>query len=269
MICFPNAKINIGLNITDKRKDGFHNLESVFYPIQWRDALEAIPASQITFETSGMKIPGNPKNNLIIKAFDLIKPFAKKDSNAAIHLHKAIPMGAGLGGGSADGAFALKLFNDLLECDLSTKQLQQMAAVLGSDCPFFIENKPVFCFDRGIKFQETELDLSAYYVVCINPGIHISTAEAYSSIIPQKTETSVLELINRPIETWKNYIKNDFERPLSVKYPLIEELVKALYNHNAIYAAMTGSGSTVYGIFSKETRLKNQFPDFTVWEGKL
>ncbi|WP_304232824.1 4-(cytidine 5'-diphospho)-2-C-methyl-D-erythritol kinase [Jiulongibacter sediminis] len=269
MICFPNAKINIGLNITEKRSDGFHNLESVFYPVKWRDALEAIPAERLIFDTTGLDIPGKPENNLILKAFDLIKPFVKKESNVHIHLHKVIPMGAGLGGGSADGAFALKLFNELLECDLSILQLQQMAATLGSDCPFFIENKPVFCFDRGIEFKTIELDLTGYTIVCINPGIHISTAEAYGSITPSKPNEPVITLIEEPIEKWKGLIKNDFEEPLSKKYPLIAELVNRLYQKGAIYAAMTGSGSTVYGIFKEEPDLKNQFSEYAVWKGEL
>ena len=269
MICFPNAKINIGLNITEKRPDGFHNLESVFYPVKWCDALEAVPANRFAFNSTGLEIPGKAENNLILKAFELLKPLAENKTDVHIHLHKVIPMGAGLGGGSADGAFALKLFNDLWNCRQNTSQLQEMAAKLGSDCPFFIENKPVFCYDRGIKFKTIELDLAGYHIVCINPGIHIGTAEAYGSITPSKPKESVINLIKEPVETWKGLITNDFEAPLSKKYPLIGELVKTLYQKGALYAAMTGSGSTVYGIYKEELNLKNQFPQYTVWEGKL
>ncbi len=269
MLVFPNAKINIGLNITEKRTDGFHNIESVFYPIGWKDALEVIPSDKLDFQSTGLAIPGNADSNLIIKAFHLIKSLLNADQFAKIHLHKIIPMGAGLGGGSADGAFALKLFNETFQLSLSDNKLEEMAAELGSDCPFFIENKPVFCYDRGIKFQEIDLDLSSFFICLVNPEIHISTAEAYASISPQSPELSLKKLIKLPINEWQNQIVNDFEKPLSLKYPVLKEIKENLYNSGAIYASMTGSGSTVYGIFEKETHLKNLFPDYIVWEGKL
>ncbi|MCL4128145.1 UNVERIFIED_CONTAM: hypothetical protein GTU68_049950, partial [Idotea baltica] len=241
MISFPNAKINIGLNITHKREDGFHNIESVFYPIAWKDALEACKATSFAFNASGLEIPGDTKNNLIVKAYKLLEKLIPKGENVKIHLHKVIPMGAGLGGGSADGAFALKLLNEIFKLDLGEEQLENMAGQLGSDCPFFIKNKPVFCYDRGIKFKEINLDLSAYQVCVINPNIHISTAEAYGAITPKPSKVDLLNAIKSPVKDWPELITNDFEKPLSKKYPKIQEIKNELYKQGALYASMTGS----------------------------
>lgn len=269
MISFPNAKINIGLNILNKREDGFHNIESVFYPIAWNDALEACKADNFTFNSSGLAIPGETKNNLIIKAYKLLEHLLPKGESAKIHLHKVIPMGAGLGGGSADGAFALKLLKELFKLNLSDEQLENMAAKLGSDCPFFIKNKPVFCYDRGVKFKEIDLDLSSYKVCVINPNIHISTAEAYGAITPSFPKKQLMDSIKSPITAWKGLISNDFEAPLVKKYPKIGALKEQLYNLGATYAAMTGSGSTVYGIFDKEIVTEKYFNGLTTWQGQM
>ena len=185
MITFPNAKINIGLFVTEKRQDGFHNLESIFYPIQWNDVLEAIPSDAFEFNTSGLAIDGDSDSNLCVKAYQLLKNDFDIPPIKA-HLHKVIPMGAGLGGGSSDGAFMLKLINDLFELNLSTKQLQNYARQLGSDCAFFIENKPVFAFNKGDEFKEVDLDLKDNKLLCIYPNAHVTTAEAYGGIKPQK-----------------------------------------------------------------------------------
>jgi 4-diphosphocytidyl-2-C-methyl-D-erythritol kinase len=270
MLTFPNAKINIGLNIVERRSDGFHNIESVFYPIQWRDGLEMVKADSFDFRTTGLPISGKPESNLIIKALELIK--AKTDVavfKSIVHLHKVIPMGAGMGGGSADGASALTLANDLFELKLSKEDLQELARKLGSDCAFFIENKPAFCYDKGDQFMETTLDLSGKYIVVVNPNIHISTAEAYADVQPRKWETGMKRAILRPMEEWKDLVKNDFENSLSGKYPAIPKIKNDLYEMGATYASMTGSGSTVYGIFDKKPDLQNSFPEFTVWEGGL
>jgi 4-diphosphocytidyl-2-C-methyl-D-erythritol kinase len=269
MICFPNAKINIGLNIVEKRNDCFHNIESVFYPVNWKDALEVIDNKSFKLETSGLEIEGNATNNLVYKAFELLKPFIYEDSKPHFHLHKVIPMGAGLGGGSADGAFALKLLNDFYRLELNNDKLESLAAQLGSDCPFFIENKPVFSYDRGIKFKTIDLDLSLYYIVLVNPNIHIGTAEAYGLISPKKPSVSLIESIKSPIENWKDTIVNDFEAPLMLKYPKMASIKKELYQKGALYASMTGSGSTLYGIFKEEVNNNLSFANCTVWQGKL
>lgn len=270
MLIFPNAKINIGLNIVERRSDGFHNIESVFYPIQWQDGLEMVKAKTFDFRTTGLPIPGKSESNLIIKALELLREKTGEDVfKSIVHLHKIIPMGAGMGGGSADGAFALKLANGLFELNLSDEDLQELARKLGSDCAFFIENKPMFCFDKGDQFMETTLDLSGKYIVVVNPDIHISTAEAYAGVQPRKWETGLKRAILQPIEDWKELIKNDFEDSLLGKYPVIQEIKNQLYDLGAAYASMTGSGSTVYGIFNTKTDLKNVFAEFTVWEGEL
>jgi 4-diphosphocytidyl-2-C-methyl-D-erythritol kinase len=285
MLTFPNAKINIGLNIIEKRSDGFHNIESVFYPVGWCDVLEMIHLTpspspygegSFIFESTGLPIPGNQANNLIIKAFNLIIEYRKQNKKKhstfyTLHsaLHKNIPMGAGLGGGSADGAFALKMLNEILELNLSVSELQNLARKLGSDCAFFIENHPVFCHQKGDEFEDFDLDLKGKFIVLVNPDIHISTAEAYSGVIPRKPEISLKEALKQPISDWKKTIKNDFEEKLLIKYPTIARLKESLYQHGAIYASMTGSGSTVYGIFENEIDLKNDFPNFAMWQGYL
>ena len=271
MLTFPNAKINIGLNIIEKRADGFHNLESIFYPVGWKDALEIVPAQDFSFGSTGLKIPGNTDNNLIIRAYHLLKSEIdqKNEISIKVHLHKIIPMGAGLGGGSADGAFALKMFNQIFELGLSNEVLANYARKLGSDCAFFIENKPVFCYEKGDKFEEIALDLRGRYIVLVNPEIHISTAEAYSGVKPAKPKIGVKEAIKQPIAEWKNLIVNDFELHLLPKYPVLATIKNALYELGADYASMTGSGSTVYGIFEKPIHGKETFKDFMVWEGQL
>ena len=273
MLTFPNAKINIGLNIIEKRADGFHNIESVFYPVEWCDVLEIVVSDQneVKFQSSGLEIPGNENANLCLKAWNLLKKdhFSSISQLPIIHLHKVIPMGAGLGGGSADGAFTLKMLNEIYDLKLSNDELKNYARQLGSDCAFFIENRPVFCYDKGDQFEDFSLNLREKYVVLVNPAIHISTAEAYSGVSPKKPEISLQEALKQPISTWKENIKNDFEEKLLLKYPTIAEVKETLYQSGAIYASMTGSGSTIYGIFEKEIDLKNTFPDFAMWQGNL
>ncbi|RFS15134.1 4-(cytidine 5'-diphospho)-2-C-methyl-D-erythritol kinase [Emticicia sp. C21] len=271
MLTFPNAKINIGLNIVEKRPDGFHNIESVFYPVNWCDALEIVPAQQFQFQSSGLPIPGDESNNLCIKAYHLLRNSHPKMANKAahFHLHKVIPMGAGLGGGSSDGAFALKILNQIFDLGLSTVDLQNYARQLGSDCAFFIENRPVFCFNKGDEFEEFSLNLKGKYIVLINPAIHISTAEAYGGVKPKKAEVSLKEALKLPLNKWDGLVKNDFEENLLWKYPTIADIKKILYKQGALYASMTGSGSTLYGIFEAEKDINTQFPDFALWQGYL
>lgn len=251
MIVFPNAKINIGLQIIEKRKDGFHNIESIFYPVfDVFDVLEVIENETLSFTSSGINIPGNPNSNLCVKAFHLLKkdfniPFVK------IHLHKVIPIGAGLGGGSADAAFLLKALNTLFQLNLNTAQLINYARKLGSDCAFFIENKPVYAFHKGDEFEAIDLDLSSFQIKIKHPAIHISTATAYGGIVPAPSKINGKEAIKKPMNEWKNWLFNDFEKTVFPQHPAIEKLKNEMYNQGAIYAAMTGSGSAVFGIFEK------------------
>jgi 4-diphosphocytidyl-2-C-methyl-D-erythritol kinase len=250
MINFPNAKINIGLNITERRPDDYHNLETIFYPVNIKDALEVIEAPELSFESSGLDIPGRGEDNLCIKGYHLLK----KDFDippVKIHLHKNIPIGAGLGGGSADAAFFIRLMNDKFNLDLSIDQQLNYARKLGADCAFFIENKPVFAFEKGDEFETIKLDLSGYSIVLVMPDVHISTSEAYSGVKPAMVKQSLLELILEPISQWKNHIKNDFEANIFKNHLEIRGVKAALYQAGAIYASMSGSGASVFGIFNK------------------
>jgi len=260
MISFPNAKINIGLNITEKRTDGFHNLETVFFPIGWSDALEIAKSDQLQFSTSGIPISGSPESNLVMKAYSLLRndfdlPALK------IHLHKQIPFGAGLGGGSADGAFMLQMLNKTFHLNLSTEQLLEYAAVLGSDCPFFILNKPVFATGRGEVMHEINLNVKGLYLLLVKPPVEVSTAEAFQYVVPQKPTASISELINLPVQDWKNNLMNQFESSVFPQYPEISNIKRQLYEFGAVYASMSGSGSCVFGFFNElPESLGNLFP---------
>lgn len=257
MLIFPNCKINLGLHILAKREDGFHNLETVFYPVAWKDALELISAANnttdIEFTATGLTVDGNAADNLCVKAYHLLKKDFPQLPAVKIHLHKTIPMGAGLGGGSADAAFLLKLLNQKFQLNLSTPKLLNYALQLGSDCPFFIINKPCFATGRGEVLEEIKVDLSEYKIVLINPGIHVNTGWAFSNITPALPKKSVKEIVQQPIETWKDELKNDFEVPVFAAHPQIKEIKESLYQQGAMYAAMSGSGSTVFGIFEPNT----------------
>jgi 4-diphosphocytidyl-2-C-methyl-D-erythritol kinase len=255
MIAFPNAKINLGLNILRKRADGYHDIESCFYPIPWKDALEIIPSDALEFSSEGLEIPGDWKNNLCIRAYELLK-HDFQIGPVKIILLKKIPMGAGLGGGSADGAFMLSLLNDHFQLNLSKEQLETYALQLGSDCPFFIANRPVIAKGRGEQLEPVELDLKGYWLVIKNPGTHISTKEAYEGINPKQPMDSVRDILLKPIEEWRDCLQNDFEKPIFHKYPELQRLKEELYEEGALYASMTGSGSTVYGIFGEPVELE-------------
>ncbi|MFI5164528.1 MAG: 4-(cytidine 5'-diphospho)-2-C-methyl-D-erythritol kinase [Bacteroidia bacterium] len=292
MVCFPNAKINIGLNIVRKRDDGFHDIESVMYPLQGiiYDALEVIQSSEFKVQSSGIKIPGNENENLCVKAYHLIKKDYPQIPTIEIHLHKAIPIGAGLGGGSADAAFFIRLLNDTFELGLAWGEMHHYAKQLGSDCSFFITNKPVFAEGKGDEMESLNFSLSDYHIALIYPNIHINTAQAYSMVKPRileqsnnrtgehsnvlnsnvrMFECSLPELIKLPIEQWKNKIVNDFEDSVFPQFPELKKIKEKLYSLGAVYASMSGSGSAVYGIFKKETKLKKKFSEYQIWEGKF
>jgi 4-diphosphocytidyl-2-C-methyl-D-erythritol kinase len=268
MVAFANAKINIGLQITEKRPDGFHNIASCFYPVGWADVVETIPAAEFSFSSSGIDIPGDPAKNLCVKAYELLKSDFELPP-VAMHLLKIIPIGAGMGGGSSDAAFVLKLLNDTFKLSLSTAALQNYARRLGSDCAFFIENQPQFCFEKGDQFEDISLSLKGKGIVLVYPNLHISTAEAYAGVVPQKPEVDLREALQRPIEEWRHWVKNDFENGLFQKYPVLPQIKDQMYQQGALYASMTGSGSTVFGIFEEVTDLQNIFNPYTVWKGEL
>lgn len=254
MIVFPNCKINLGLHILSKRKDGFHDIETVFYPLKFTDVLEVVSGSQngssVEFTATGLRVDGNAEDNLCIKAWALLKKDFPQLPVVKIHLHKAIPMGAGLGGGSSDAAFMLKLLNDKFKLNISTDQLINYALQVGSDCPFFIYNTPCFATGRGEILEELALDLSPYSIVLVNPRIHINTGWAFSQIRPAPPKKSIREIIQQPVTNWRAELKNDFEEVVFTAHPEVREIKEALYQQGAIYAAMSGSGSTVFGIFN-------------------
>jgi 4-diphosphocytidyl-2-C-methyl-D-erythritol kinase len=257
MLTFPNAKINIGLFITAKRKDGYHDLETIFYPVQVKDALEIVdsPGANTSIHLSGLPVAGDQQNNLVWKAYTLLqRDFPQRVGPLSIHLHKVIPMGAGLGGGSADGAFMLKMLNDRFNLGMDLNELEQYALELGSDCPFFIRNKAAFASGRGEQLEETALDLSDYSIQLIYPDIHISTALAFSGITPAPASYSLRNISSLPLDKWKDHIRNDFEVSLFPEYPVLQKMKEQLYVGGALYASLSGTGSTVYGIFKKGER---------------
>lgn len=263
MLVFPNCKINLGLHVVKKRRDGYHDLETIFYPLPFYDALELIPhqpeqtegfvkiplsGTAIYFAASGLEIPGDPEDNIVIRACRLmlqnrnVPPFQ-------IHLYKKIPTGAGLGGGSANGAFMLNLLNEVFQLNNSTKDLLTFANELGSDCPFFILNKPVLAKGRGEIMESMHVDLSGYSLLLIYPGIHIPTATAFSDIQPATPLESLTKVMESPVDEWKKRLINDFEKNVFAHYPQLGNLKELLYQHGAAYVSMTGSGSSLYGLF--------------------
>ena len=253
MITFPNAKINLGLNIIEKRPDGYHNLETIFYPINLQDALEVTRREnndkEYTLHISGSPLEGEPEDNLVVKAYKLLKKDYPGLLPVDIHMYKHIPAGAGLGGGSSDAACMIKLLNDKFSLGLSTERMEEYAVKLGADCSFFIRNKPVFATGIGNLFEPVELSLKGYHIILIKPDIFVSTRDAFAEIKPVRPAVSLKEIVKQPMETWKNSMKNDFEDSVFKKFPEITAIKDELYDLGAVYAAMSGSGSSVYGIF--------------------
>ncbi|MBO0934750.1 4-(cytidine 5'-diphospho)-2-C-methyl-D-erythritol kinase [Fibrella aquatilis] len=283
MLSFPSCKINIGLQLTDRRADGFHNLLSAFYPVGWTDVLEIIPAplteqsadenvdsDLVTFTTSGLPIPGDPApaRNLCVRAYHRLK--ADFDlPPVQMHLHKVVPIGAGLGGGSADAAATINLLNVQFGLGMTVAQREDYARELGSDCAFFIQNKPQYCIEKGDIFEPIDLDLKGLYILLVYPNLAISTAEAYAGVTPRQPITPLRTLLEAPIEQWRGTVHNDFEDSLFPKYPLLAEIKAQLYDAGALYASLSGSGSTLYGIFSAPPNSPPPFSRYTVWESKL
>ncbi len=277
MISFPNAKINLGLNIVAKRNDGFHDIETVFYPIPLCDILEIIksPNGELRFKNTGIEIPGSTVDNLCMKAYNLLNEKFNLPP-VHIHLHKIIPDGAGLGGGSSDAAFTLKLLNDLFTLNLSEEQLMDFARKLGSDCAFFIQNKPVYAKGKGDVFEEIDISLQGKMIIVVKPRVKISTQSAYKNIIPSQNQDLSLTsyhlsrtIFHLPIKQWKNKIANDFEKNIFVEFPEIKTIKEELYSMGSIYVSMSGSGSAVYGIFDHLPETEGKFADCFCWKGEL
>lgn len=268
MVTFPHCKINLGLQVGAKRPDGFHNIETCFYPVPRTDILEIIPAPGLSFSQSGIEVPGSPEDNLCLKAYHLLKKnFAIGE--VKIHLHKLIPMGAGLGGGSSDAAFALQLLRTIFELTISDEQLKQFASQLGSDCSFFVGDAARIGRGRGEILSPTSLTLKGFYLVLVKPPIHVSTAEAYAALVPDPRPGAIEKTLHLPLARWREELKNDFEKPIFEKFPLISQLKEKLYSLGALYASMSGSGSSVFGIFENAVDLKNDFSGLDYWSGEL
>lgn len=262
MILFPPCKINLGLRVLGKRKDGYHDLQTVFYPVGIRDALEIIPSTAVSLHVTGKAIPGDSAQNLCLKAYELLARDFPAVGPVEIHLHKEIPMGAGLGGGSSDGAYAIRLLDKIFLGHLTTDQKVSYALGLGSDCPFFIFDGPCKAGGRGEMLEPVELDLSAFWIILVNPGIHVNTGWAFGQLADRRgdgAEGSALaegdKMNADSIASWRDTLVNDFEAPVFAAYPEVARIKETLYATGAVYASMTGSGSTVYGLFPKKQGL--------------
>jgi 4-diphosphocytidyl-2-C-methyl-D-erythritol kinase len=251
MITFPACKINLGLRVLGKREDGFHNLQSVFYPVSWCDVLEIVPSKKTSLDIHGATFDLADGDNICFKAWQLIHDKYGIEP-VDIHLIKGIPSGAGLGGGSSNGTATLKLLNEIFGLNITKHDLKSLAAELGSDCPFFVNDVPALVEGRGEILKETDVSLSNTWIVLMNPGIHISTAEAFAGISASKEGFDLADLGSLHISEWRNEVINDFENGVFEKHPKIQRLKEHLYSCGAFYASMTGTGSTVYGLFEND-----------------
>lgn len=268
MVAFPHCKINLGLHVVAKRPDGYHNIETCFYPVPWHDVLEIVRADAFSFTQTGDAIPGDTGTNLCVKAWQLLQ----QDHHlppVAMHLHKILPLGAGLGGGSSDGAHVLVLLNRLFNLSLSDAALASYAARLGSDCAFFVTREPMLGTGRGEILEPVSVPLQGKFLVLIKPPVHVSTAEAYAGVRPAQPALSLRDIIeHRPVTTWRELLVNDFESSVFARYPEIQKIKEDLYAHGAVYAAMSGSGASVFGIF--DTPVTIPVPaSYRYWSGML
>jgi 4-diphosphocytidyl-2-C-methyl-D-erythritol kinase len=270
MIAFPHCKINLGLNVVRKRADGYHDIATCFYPVPLTDVLEVIPSADFSFSSSGNDIPGTVMDNLCVRAFHLMKK-EYAIGNVHIHLHKTIPMGAGLGGGSSDGAFTLRLINDVFALGLSSGTLIEQATQLGSDCAFFIRDVPCSGHGRGNDLRDLELDLTGYFLTLVQPPVHVSTASAYAAIVPFVPGMMPEDIVkNQPVDTWKDLLKNDFEETVFRSHPSVKEIKDTFYANGALYSSMSGSGSAVFALFKTSVDLRPLFPPgYFYWSAAL
>lgn len=261
MIAFPNCKINLGLNIVNRRSDGYHNLETVFYPITGlHDALEITTSNTYsvkgyTLHQHGNALNCDPEKNLVVKAYLLLKESFNNLPSIDIHLIKHTPSGAGLGGGSADAAFTIKILNKMFALNLSIEQQERLVAKLGADCPFFIQNNPIFATGIGNVFTPIHLSLKDYQILIVKPPVFVSTKEAFAHIHPQRPTEPITSILQDPITEWRYRLVNDFEMSIFPKHPEIQAIKELLYEKGAEYASMSGSGSSVFGIFSPNINL--------------
>ena len=260
MITLPNAKINLGLNITAKRDDGYHNIETMFYPIPLNDVLEIKPSDKTIIHVGGLPIDGDQEENLVVQAVRLMQKF-HNIPDIEIFLQKNIPMGAGLGGGSSDAAFMLKMINDLFKLELTYIDLENYAARLGADCAFFIQNRPSLAYGIGNELCHYQLSLLNKWLMLVVPNIHVSTAEAYAQVHAKPWAVPLVDIMQAPIEDWKKLLFNDFEESVFKHHHELKTIKDTLYKHGAFYASMSGSGSSIYGLFNDEPKIDTKhFP---------
>lgn len=266
MVVFPFCKINLGLSVLSKRQDGYHNLDTCFYPVRWTDVLEIIITDKFSFTTSGNVIPGDLEDNLCVKAYQLLS----RDFDLApvsIHLHKIIPSGAGLGGGSSDAAQTLKILDTIFALDIPISKLREYASTLGSDCAFFTQDKAMIGSGRGEILREIDFSLKDNFLVIVKPDVHVSTREAFSGIMPKAPGLPVAEILSLPVAQWKGLLTNDFEETVFRKHPALKSKKERMYEAGATYASMTGTGSAIFGIFESETEVSAQFHGDVIWSG--
>jgi 4-diphosphocytidyl-2-C-methyl-D-erythritol kinase len=268
MVAFPPGKINLGLHVLSRRSDGYHNLSTCFYPVPATDVLEIVASDQLNFEQTGISIPGDAADNLCVRAYELM---AKQQGlpPVHIHLHKVIPTGAGLGGGSSDAAYTLRLLNARCSLNLADELLMEYAAQLGSDCAFFCQDKPMMGSGRGEVLSPAAVSLKGYFLVLIKPPVHVSTAEAYAGITPREPVVDLSAALNAPITRWRDLLTNDFEPSVFSRYPVIGEIKKRCYAAGAVYASMSGSGASVFAIFDRQISLADEFTYAWYWSGWL
>ena len=276
MITFPIAKINLGLNVVERRPDGYHNLETVFYPVYIKDALELTmmntrfpSAVDCDIKVTNLHIEGDEQKNLVVKAYKLLKEDFPQLPRVHAHLYKGIPTQAGMGGGSSDCAYMIRLLNEMFTLGLSDERMIQYAARLGADCPFFILSRPAYAEGIGEQLQPISLDLSSYYIAVVRPDIPVSTKEAFSLIKPVKPARNCRDVVMQPVETWRNELTNDFEQSVFTLHPEIGAIKERIYDLGAVYAAMTGSGSSVFGLFREEIKIGEHFPDMFTYCSRL
>lgn len=269
MLIFPFAKINLGLQVLRKRPDGYHDIRSVLFPIPLCDALEAVvdenvPAGEVRFERTGIPVPGDRSSDLCMKAVEQVRKL-RELPGLRMHLHKAVPTGAGLGGGSSDAAHTLLLLNKLLDLGLSPQELHTMATALGSDCPFFLQHGAQLAEGRGEILRPVSIELTGHWLMLVNPGIHVPTAEVYGNMHPSAEQRGLNRLITEPITSWQGTVVNDMEEYVFGQYPAIREIKQKLQDMGAIYAAMSGSGSSVFGIFREKPADPGSPKDYGTW----
>ena len=271
MITLPKAKINLGLKVIRKRPDGFHDIETLMYPIGLSDILEIVPAydQKFDFSNTGIQIGGDPQNNLCVKAYHLMK-HRYSLPEVKIHLHKVIPTGAGLGGGSSDASHVLKLMQRIFSIKMCNNELHEMAAMLGSDCSFFIHGKPAFSQGRGEILTPVDLSLAGYHLLLVTPPVTVSTSYAYRKVPPSGEKLPVIDYYNQRVERWGPLLTNDFEGVIMDEYPVVGLLHNRLEEMGASFVSMSGSGPSVYGLFKDEPQLQpGDFNGMFVWQEEL